>query len=68
MGGKTMAELLKMTNPDIGVLFTSGYPDDAVMHDGVLDPSFCFLGKPYSPANLARKVREMLDKDAKESK
>ena len=61
MGGKTMAELLKMTNPDIEVLFTSGYPDDAIMRHGVLDPSFGFLGKPYSPVVLARKVREMLD-------
>jgi signal transduction histidine kinase len=63
MGGKTMAELLKLTNPDIEVLFTSGYPNDAIMRHGVLDPSFGFLGKPYSPAILARKVREMLDKE-----
>jgi len=68
MGGKAMAELLKMTNPDIEVLFTSGYPDDAVMRHGVLDPSFGFLGKPYSPAVLARKVREMLDKEQRESR
>jgi signal transduction histidine kinase len=63
MGGKALAELLKMTNPDIEILFTSGYPDDAIMRHGVLDPSFGFLGKPYSPAILARKVREMLDKE-----
>jgi nitrogen-specific signal transduction histidine kinase/CheY-like chemotaxis protein len=61
MGGKALAELLKMTNPDIKILFTSGYPDEAITHYGVLDSGVAFLPKPYTPATLARKVRQMLD-------
>ena len=61
MGGKVMADWLKATYPDIKVLFTSGYTDDAIVQHGVLDPGVAFLPKPYSPATLTRKVREMLD-------
>jgi hypothetical protein len=61
MSGKVMAEWLKSTYPDIKVLFTSGYTDDAIAHHGVRDPGVAFLPKPYTPSTLARKVREMLD-------
>lgn len=61
MGGKVMAEWLKSTYPDIKVLFTSGYTDEAISRQGVLDPGVAFLPKPYTPATLTRKVREMLD-------
>jgi CheY-like chemotaxis protein len=61
MGGKVMAEWLKTTHPDLKVLFTSGYTDDAIVQQGVLDAGVEFLAKPYTPATLARKVRELLD-------
>ena len=61
MGGKVMAEWLKSTDPDLKVLFTSGYTDEAIAHYGMLDPGVAFLPKPYTPATLARKVRELLD-------
>ena len=61
MGGKVMAEWLKTTYPDLKILFTSGYTDDAIAHHGVLETGVEFLSKPYTPATLARKVREMLD-------
>jgi two-component system, cell cycle sensor histidine kinase and response regulator CckA len=61
MGGKAMAEILKIANPDIEVLFSSGYSDDAITRYGVLDANVEFLPKPYTPAMLARKVRKMLD-------
>lgn len=61
MGGKVMAEWMKATYPDLKVLFTSGYTDDAIAHHGVLDAGVEFLAKPYTPAALARKVRELLD-------
>lgn len=64
MGGKVMADWLKSTMPDVKILFTSGYPDDTIARDGVLDPGAAFLPKPYTPAVLASKVRELLDAPA----
>jgi signal transduction histidine kinase len=61
MGGKVMAEWLKATFPDLRVLFTSGYTDDTIAREGVLDAGVDFLPKPYTPSTLAHKVRQMLD-------
>jgi len=61
MGGKVMAEWLKATYPDMKVLYTSGYTDDALAEHGVLEPGIQFLPKPYTLAALAGKVREVLD-------
>lgn len=61
MSGKVMAEWLKDLYPDLKILFTSGYTEDAIAHYGVLDAGVEFLPKPYSPASLTRKVRELLD-------
>jgi CheY-like chemotaxis protein len=61
MSGRVMAEWLKTTYPDLKILFTSGYMDDAIAQHGVLEPGVAFLSKPYTPAILARKVRAMLD-------
>jgi response regulator RpfG family c-di-GMP phosphodiesterase len=46
---------------DLKILFTSGYADEAIAQHGVLETGGEFLSKPYTPATLARKVREMLD-------
>ncbi|MEI9960895.1 MAG: response regulator [Limisphaerales bacterium] len=61
MNGKVMAEWLKTIYPDIKILFTSGYTDEAIAQHGVFEPDVAFLPKPYTPAALSRKVREMLD-------
>jgi len=62
MGGRVMAEWLKTIYPNLKILFTSGYTDDASVQDGVLEPGVAFLPKPYTPGILARRVRELLDK------
>lgn len=61
MGGKVMAEWMQTADPDLKILFTSGYTDDAITKHGALESGVEFLPKPYGPATLARKVREMLD-------
>jgi hypothetical protein len=43
--------------PGLKVLFTSGYTEDAIMHNGRLDPGVLLLTKPYRMADLARMVR-----------
>jgi CheY-like chemotaxis protein len=64
MGGKVMAEWLKISLPHLKILFTSGYTEEAIAHQGVLDEGAEFLLKPYTPASLARKVRDLLDSPA----
>ena len=57
--------MVEKTYPDLKILFTSGYTDDAIAQHGVLDPGVAFLPKPYTPATLVRKVREMLDEKSR---
>lgn len=59
--GRELAEYIQKTRSGIKVLFTSGYTEDAIAHHGVLDEGLNFIGKPYSPADLAKKIRELLD-------
>jgi two-component system cell cycle sensor histidine kinase/response regulator CckA len=61
MGGIVMAEWMQTTYPDLKILFTSGYTDDAITQHDVLETGFRFLSKPYTPETLSRKVRAMLD-------
>jgi len=61
LGGQEMVARLQKRTPDVKVLFTSGYTDDALVNHGVLDRRVAFLEKPFSPKQLAIKVREVLD-------
>ncbi len=61
MDGKLLADRLKGIHPQIKVLFMSGYTGDTISHHGVLDSGVMFIQKPFSPATLARKVRDVLD-------
>jgi len=63
MGGRDLAERLTKRDPKLKVLFTSGYSDDAAFRQQV-DTGSNFLQKPFKPAELARKVREILDQPA----
>ena len=61
MNGRQLAERLQALHPEAQVLYMSGYTDDAIVHHGVLEAGTAFLQKPFTPADLAMRVREMLD-------
>jgi CheY-like chemotaxis protein len=61
LSGPELAREVTTTQPAVRVLFVSGYTDDAIVQHGVLDQGSAFLQKPFTPASLARKVREVLD-------
>jgi nitrogen-specific signal transduction histidine kinase/CheY-like chemotaxis protein len=61
MGGATLAEQITLLYPSIKVLFMSGYSDTAIVRSGPAQDGVAFLHKPFSPAALAGKVREVLD-------
>ncbi len=60
MSGHALAKRLSATLPDAKVVYMSGYTDDAIAHQGVLDPGIDFLQKPFSMADLAAKIRSVL--------
>jgi PAS domain S-box-containing protein len=63
MNGKELATEVGKILPDIRVLFTSGYTEDSIVSSGSLDRGIDFLQKPYSIQTLAKKVREVLDRN-----
>jgi PAS domain S-box-containing protein len=63
LGGRLLAERLLELHPETRVLYVSGYTDDAVVRHGIQQAKVHFLQKPFGPAALASKVREVLDRD-----
>lgn len=61
MGGWEMAAQLRKLRPDLKILFTSGYNEEIVNAHGRVDDGVEFLPKPYLPAVLIQRVRQVLD-------
>lgn len=61
MNGRQIADAALEIHPDLKVLFTSGYSENAIVHHGRLDSDVKFLGKPYRRFELAAMVRDVLD-------
>jgi two-component system cell cycle sensor histidine kinase/response regulator CckA len=61
MSGPAVYEALRALRPSVRVLYMSGYADEAIVRTGVLDEGHPFLQKPFTPRDLAVKIREVLD-------
>jgi two-component system, cell cycle sensor histidine kinase and response regulator CckA len=61
MSGRELARQLCAERSEVSVIFVSGYADSAIVRQGLLDPGFHFLHKPYSLDDLGRKIRDVLD-------
>jgi CheY-like chemotaxis protein len=60
MTGAELVERFKPLRPQMRVIYMSGFAADVIAHQGVLDISVDYISKPFSPARLASKVREVL--------
>jgi len=63
LSGQQLAALLLERRPDVRVVFTSGYNEDAITNHGVLRPGAAFLEKPFTAPELATVLRSVLDRD-----
>jgi CheY-like chemotaxis protein len=61
MTGAQVAAQARGAKPDLKVLFTTGYARNAIVHHGRLDPGVQLITKPFTMANLAARVRDVLD-------
>jgi len=61
MNGRQLADEARQILPGLRVLYTTGYTRNAVVHNGILDPGVALLAKPFTIAQLARRVRAILD-------
>lgn len=61
MSGRQLSDQLRIQDPNLKILFVSGYTDDAVVRHGVEDSSDILLLKPFTPAELAQRIRTLFD-------
>jgi PAS domain S-box-containing protein len=64
LNGRQLADRVRAQKPGLKVLYTSGYSENAIAHQGRLDADVDLLSKPYRKRELALKVRNVLDGDA----
>ena len=64
MNGRQLADAVKQLRPSIGILYTSGYSENAIVHHGRLDAGVLLLAKPYRKADLARMIRKAVPERA----
>ena len=61
MTGRQLVEQVRQRWPDLKVLYTTGYARNAIVHGGVLDAGTELLPKPFTYADLAAKIRSVLE-------
>ncbi|HET6798306.1 MAG TPA: PAS domain S-box protein [Gemmatimonadales bacterium] len=61
MGGAELVERLRVRNPNLRVVFMSGYAERSVANNGAMPPGTAFIEKPFTVDTLMRRLREVLD-------
>jgi len=61
MNGRQLADAVLKQRPELKVLYTSGYTENAIIHHGRLDSGVLLLAKPYRKSDLARMIRKAID-------
>jgi CheY-like chemotaxis protein len=61
MNGEQLAQAAHEARPGLKVLFTTGYARNAIVHHGRVDPGVALITKPFTYADLAARVRDVLD-------
>jgi hypothetical protein len=65
LSGKELSRILTGKRTDMKVLYMSGYTDSAIVNSGILQKEVAFLQKPFTPASLSARVREVIESDPK---
>jgi len=66
ISGRELARLLGQMRPEMKVIYMSGYAEDVLLRQGVLDESIDFLQKPFRQYELTAKIRKVLDSQQEE--
>ncbi|WP_456408436.1 PAS domain S-box protein [Caldithrix abyssi] len=61
MNGRKLARILKRENPDLKILFMTGYDDNAISKQGMVTEDIDYISKPFSPNKLAKKLEEIFE-------
>ena len=61
MNGRELYDRLAGKIPDLRVIYMSGYTDDVIVHQGIIEDGVNYIQKPFSSSDLARKIRDVLD-------
>ncbi|HTS34840.1 MAG TPA: ATP-binding protein [Candidatus Solibacter sp.] len=61
MNGRELAQRISEIRPNVKILYMSGYTENVIGHNGMLDAGVRLLQKPFNLRDLRQKVREVLD-------
>lgn len=61
LGGVELARRLNVSNPDLRIMYMSGYPDAGLGKRGEVEPDTCWMAKPFAARDLLQEVRNRLD-------
>ncbi|MBN2365894.1 MAG: PAS domain S-box protein [Calditrichaeota bacterium] len=66
MSGKELVQNIRKERPDLKVLYISGYTDEVISQQGLLEEDVNFLQKPFPPQKLLMRIREVLEEEKKD--